>query len=246
MRFLVPLLAVAAGGFAGVASANDSMASLGAGGLEFFTTQDVEMASEDLFVSPDRVKVVYQFKNDAKTDQHALIAFPMPDITGDGDFTVAIPTEDLENIFGFKTVFDGKPVDAVLHQYAFAAGIDESDYLRRLASRSRRLARKRRRRSMRWAMPSISACSSSAWSCRWNTTPETERRPTSRRCGRYGRLTAGRPTFLPARLSPWCTATSQALAVRWQRLSSRLLPGTKTAAPNIGKNTAQTTTCCGR
>ena len=119
-------------GFAGGALANDSMATLGAGGLEFMTTQDVEMASEDLFVSPAKVKVIYQFKNDTKTDQHALIAFPMPDITGDGDFTVAIPTEDPENIFGFATTFDGKPVAAELHQYAFAAGIDESAYLRKL------------------------------------------------------------------------------------------------------------------
>jgi hypothetical protein len=116
----------------GCAFANDSMATLGAGGLEFVTTDKVEMAAEDLTVSPDQVKVVYEYKNDADSPQHALIAFPMPDITGDGDFTVAIPTEDPQNIFGFKTTFDGKPVDAVLHQYAFAVGIDQTDYLKKL------------------------------------------------------------------------------------------------------------------
>jgi hypothetical protein len=56
----------------------------------------------------------------------------MPDITGDGDFMDALPTEDPQNIFGFKTLFDGKPVKATLYQYAFAAGINESDYLRHL------------------------------------------------------------------------------------------------------------------
>jgi len=116
----------------GAALANDSMATLGAGGLTFVTTDKVTMASEDLFVSPARVKVVYRYRNNADTDQHALIAFPMPDITGDGDFTVAIPTEDPENIFGFTTTFDRKPVEATLHQYAFAVGIDQSDYLRKL------------------------------------------------------------------------------------------------------------------
>ena len=114
------------------AFANDSMATLGAGGLELFTSPDVQMASEDLSISPTQVKVVYLFTNTGKTDQHTLVAFPMPDITGDGDFTVAIPTDDPENIFGFRTTFDGKPVDAVLHQYAFAAGIDQSAYLKGL------------------------------------------------------------------------------------------------------------------
>lgn len=114
------------------AFANDTTAVLGAGGLTFVTTDKVEMASEDLTVSPTKVTVVYKFKNDADTDQHVLVAFPMPDITGDGDFTVGIPTDDPQNIFGFKTTFDGKPVDAVLHQNAFAVGIDETDYLKKL------------------------------------------------------------------------------------------------------------------
>jgi hypothetical protein len=125
-------LGVALAALATPVFANDSMATLSTGGLLFITTPDVEMASEDLSVSTTQVKVVYQFKNNGETDQHALIAFPMPDITGDGDFMVAVPTEDRENIFGFKTTFDGKPVSAVLHQYAFAAGIDQSDYLRKL------------------------------------------------------------------------------------------------------------------
>jgi len=132
MRRLPALLGLLAAGLAGPALANDSMATLGVGGLEFITTDKVEMASEDLSISPTQVKVVYTFKNDADTDQHVLIAFPMPDITGDGDFTVQIPTEDPENIFGFKTTFDGKPVQATLHQYASAVGIDQTDYLKKL------------------------------------------------------------------------------------------------------------------
>ena len=109
MKRAAGLLGVAALMATGTAFANDSMSHLGAGGLEFITTDKVEMASENLTVSPTQVKVVYTFKNDAATDQHALIAFPLPDITGDGDFMVAIPTEDPVNIFGFKTTFDGKP-----------------------------------------------------------------------------------------------------------------------------------------
>ncbi len=112
------------------ALANDTMSQLGTGGLQFITTEDVSMDSEDLTVGPKEVKVVYHFTNKSDKDQTALVAFPLPDITGDGDFMVAIPTEDTDNIFGFKTTFDGKPVDSTLHQYAFAFGVDQTDVLK--------------------------------------------------------------------------------------------------------------------
>ncbi|HEY4199740.1 MAG TPA: DUF4424 domain-containing protein [Devosiaceae bacterium] len=108
------------------------MATLGTGGLVFITNDDIAMASEDLSISPEQVKVVYEFDNKSDKDQHILVAFPLPDITGDGDFMVSIPTEDEKNIFGFKTTLNGKPVDAVLHQYAFSLGIDQTDYLKGL------------------------------------------------------------------------------------------------------------------
>jgi len=117
---------------AGPAIGNDSTAQLGVGGLVFITNYDVKMLSEDLFVSAEEVRVKYAFRNDSDTDQHVLIAFPMPDIDGSGDFNVDIPTEDPENIFGFKTIFEGEPVKATLHQYAFAANIDQSAFLRDL------------------------------------------------------------------------------------------------------------------
>lgn len=115
----------------GFAAANDTMATLSTGGLAFVTSEDIEMASEDLSISMDEVKVVYRFVNHGP-EQHVLVAFPMPDITGDGDFMVSVPSEGDDNIFGFSTTFDGKPVDAELHQYAFAFGLDQSDLLRQL------------------------------------------------------------------------------------------------------------------
>ncbi|MDB5505499.1 MAG: hypothetical protein JWR75_137 [Devosia sp.] len=113
-------------------SANDTTAQLGTGGLIFVQNYTVQMLSEDLYISPDEVRVKYEFKNTADTAEHVLVAFPMPDIEGSGDFMVAIPTDDTENLFGFETTFNGEPVDAELHQYAFAAGIDQSEFLRDL------------------------------------------------------------------------------------------------------------------
>ena len=132
MKRAVKVSALALALLTGQALANDSTAQLGVGGLVFVTNYDVKMLSEDLFVSADEVRVTYQFRNESDADQHVLIAFPMPDIDGSGDFNVAIPTEDAENIFGFKTSFEGKPVQATLHQYAFAANIDQSSILREL------------------------------------------------------------------------------------------------------------------
>jgi len=122
-------LVVAAGLAVTPSLANDTMSTLGAGGLVFVQTDDVKMLSEDLYVSPEQVRVKYEFRNEGAEDTDALVAFPMPDITGDGDFMVAIPTEDPQNIFGFQTLVNGEPVSAELHQYVFATNIDYTQYL---------------------------------------------------------------------------------------------------------------------
>ena len=114
------------------AFANDTMSQLGTGGLQFITSQDVSMDSEDLSVGPDQVKVVYHFTNKGAEDQHALVAFPLPDITGDGDFMVALPEGEGDNIFGFRTTFDGEETPSTLHQYAFAVNVDQTAILKSL------------------------------------------------------------------------------------------------------------------
>ena len=122
-------LLVACAGATVPAVANDTMATLGTGGLVFITTDEIEMTSEDLYVSASEVRVTYTFTNRGAADQTALVAFPLPDITGEGDFMVNVPSEDAANLFGFETLFAGEPVAATLHQYAFAFGIDHTDLL---------------------------------------------------------------------------------------------------------------------
>lgn len=109
--------------------ANDTTAVLGTGGLVFISTDQLKMKSEDLFVSPEQVRVTYQFQNLTDEDQDVLVAFPMPDIQGNGDFNVAIPDMDSDNLFGFETSFNGEPVEATLHQQAFAFNLDQTAVL---------------------------------------------------------------------------------------------------------------------
>lgn len=113
--------------------ANDSTAELATGGLRFVTTPDIEMRSEDLFISLDRIKVRYVFFNTSDKPVTTLIAFPMPDIVVNSlDQNVAYPTDNPENLLDFRTLVDGKPVEAQVEQMVFAAGVDRTDFLRKL------------------------------------------------------------------------------------------------------------------
>lgn len=115
------------------ANANDTTAELATGGLHFVTSEDLEMQSEDLFISTERIEVRYRFANTSKQDVTTLVAFPMPDITIQGlDDDIAVPTDNPENILDFKTVVDGKPVATKVEQKVFAYGIDRTEYLRKL------------------------------------------------------------------------------------------------------------------
>lgn len=129
MKAVVFAAGLALSVLAGPGLANDSSAVLGAGGLVFVKNENIRMVSEDLYLSMDEVRVVYRFENLTDEDQAVLVAFPMPAITGSFHGNVSYPTQDRENIFGFKTTFDGEPVNAVLHQYAFALGVDRTKEL---------------------------------------------------------------------------------------------------------------------
>lgn len=59
---------------------NDSTAVLGAGGLVFAKTADIEMISEELFVSASEILVKYKFENRSARDVTTLVAFPLPDL----------------------------------------------------------------------------------------------------------------------------------------------------------------------
>jgi Domain of unknown function (DUF4424) len=99
--------------------ADDSMASRGAGGLVLEKTDKIALVSEDLYLSPTAVKVSYRFRNLTNADQETIVAFPMPDVTGSVDMTVAIPDPGHDNFLRFVTRVDGKPVDSQVEQRAF-------------------------------------------------------------------------------------------------------------------------------
>lgn len=109
---LVMLIPTAAG-------ANDTEASVAAGGLVFRKSHSIEMRSEELFVSMDRIVVKYVFYNHSANDVSTLIAFPLPPSSFSND-DVPLAGE----VSGFKTLVDGKLIE---HRSKWRASIGNDD-----------------------------------------------------------------------------------------------------------------------
>jgi hypothetical protein len=122
MKRLSPLLAALA--IAAPAAANDSTAEHAAGGLVLTRTADIDMVSEDLFVSAAEVRVRYVFRNRSARDIRTVVAFPMPDrdLAQEREMDVAYPS-------GFRTRVDGRPVAMKVERKAVSGGIDRTALL---------------------------------------------------------------------------------------------------------------------
>ncbi len=110
-------------------AANDTVASMGAGGLVFQRTDGIEMRSEDLYVSQREIRVRYRFFNRTDHDIATLVAFPMPDLPGDIERNVAI--EDPLQM-PFTTTVNGRRVATNVEQKSVHNGVDHSDMIRGL------------------------------------------------------------------------------------------------------------------
>lgn len=112
---------------AGAALANDSTATTGAGGLVLEKTDSIAMASEDLYVSVDQIRIKYVFRNLAAVPLSRIVAFPMPErkLTTEYGGDVAFPSD-------FRTSVDGKPVKVTLERKALANGRDQKALLESL------------------------------------------------------------------------------------------------------------------
>lgn len=106
------------------ALANDTTAELRPGGLVFVRSDVIAMEKEDLFISPDKVRVAYVFRNQSDADVDTVVAFPMPDIQADPYSNVAIPVTDSDNFLGFTVEVEGASIMPALEQKAFAAELD--------------------------------------------------------------------------------------------------------------------------
>ena len=115
----------------GVVNANDSSASLDAGGLRLTFNPDIRMASEELFISRDLVRVVYRFHNTSTHDISTLVAFPLPDMEiGEGGNYV-LKGKDPVNIVDFQVTVDGRRIEPSVQIKATRFGVDVTEVLTR-------------------------------------------------------------------------------------------------------------------
>jgi len=126
-RRLISIVATAAFACGAAAFANDSTAEKAAGGLVLRQSGDIDMVSEDLFVSPAQVRVNYVFRNRSARPVTTIVAFPMPDrdLTYEMESEVSYPAD-------FHTLVDGRPVRMSVERKAMVGGVDRSAELIRL------------------------------------------------------------------------------------------------------------------
>jgi len=117
------------------ARANDSSAELGAGGIQLVPNWDIEMAREDLYLSPETVGVRYVFRNTADEPVRILVAFPLPpvDLAELFEVPIDIPSPESANFVDFEVAVNGAPVEVQIDQRAYAQGIDRTDLLESLS-----------------------------------------------------------------------------------------------------------------
>lgn len=105
-------------------AANDSVAETAAGGLVLKQSAEIDMVSEDLYVSADRIRVRYVFRNRATRDVRVTVAFPMPDrdLAEQRESDVAVPAD-------FSTRVDGRAVAMQVERKAMLGAVDHSALL---------------------------------------------------------------------------------------------------------------------
>ncbi len=133
--FLFALTFLAIVPFAPDARANDSVAGLGVGGLVLKRTDGVRMVSEDLYVSPHRIRVKYRFRPVEENPLETLVAFPLPPIpVSNTDDTVNVPEPPARNplnVVRFRIRVNGRNIRPLVAVRAFTDREDITELLAR-------------------------------------------------------------------------------------------------------------------
>ena len=105
------------------AIANDSSATLAAGGLELSKSADISIESENLYISSKVIQVDYVLKNNSATDIETLVAFPLPKLMSDYEMdssaAVSIPNPQSENFVNFEVRVNNIKIPVHIDHKAF-------------------------------------------------------------------------------------------------------------------------------
>jgi hypothetical protein len=128
-RYLIRLLiAVAILVQAMSAFANDTLARVGAGGIEFVKSHEIQMLEEVLEISEKVIRVKYRFLNEFDTDIHTTVAFPLPPCNCFSPMVWPEGYQRLERTFNVRV--NGHPIKTKTARKAVIDGRDVTDKLR--------------------------------------------------------------------------------------------------------------------
>lgn len=127
--FRLTLLSISAFMFCD-ASANDSTARVGTGGIVLLKNTDIRMAQEVLEISTKAIRVSYVFENESKTDIYTTVAFPMPTYGWNPNLS-AYDIND-RPLRGFKVLVDGNEIPTRLERKALFQNRDITEKLRKI------------------------------------------------------------------------------------------------------------------
>ncbi|SLJ85310.1 DUF4424 family protein [Psychrobacter sp. DAB_AL43B] len=113
--------------------ANDSTGYIGTGGVAYLKNKNISMHSEDLYISKDKIRVNYEFKNLSNKDITETVLFPMPAVPSFTDSDYADTNATYDN---FKVWVNGQTINPDLHVRTFMHPIIVKDGDRTYAEES--------------------------------------------------------------------------------------------------------------
>lgn len=125
-RYLIVAVAMCRLLAAADASADDSLAATGIGGLVFEKADRIAMQREDLLISPGEIRVRYEFRNDRGAPFTGHVAFPLPVVSpqsikyANTAFSNDEPVEWLD----FQLIVNGIPISPTPRIWATISGRD--------------------------------------------------------------------------------------------------------------------------
>ena len=111
--------------FASSAIANDSTGYVGTGGIQYLKNKNIAMQSEELFISKEKIKVDYHFKNLSQRDITETVLFPLPKVQNYIEYDYA----DVKGLIdSFRVTVNGKALKPKTHVRAFLPS-NEDQYI---------------------------------------------------------------------------------------------------------------------
>lgn len=106
------------------AFASDATIGLQTGGIEVARLDVISIASMDVKISREEIRIDYTFRNESNVAVETQMFFLMPAIRGGIVADVSIPRPQSENFLGFELNVHGQTVAPTLEQRATAHGVD--------------------------------------------------------------------------------------------------------------------------